>query len=41
MRRRALSLDLDGAVFLAGENLSDEVCEYRVGHPMPGGMWHP
>ena len=36
---RALGLDLDGAVFLVGENLSDEEYEYRVGYPMPGRMW--
>ena len=36
---RALGLDLDGAIFVTGDNLGDEEYEYRVGYPMPGRMW--
>jgi outer membrane receptor protein involved in Fe transport len=36
---RLLGLELDGSIFLVGENLSDEEYEYRVGYPMPGRMW--
>jgi iron complex outermembrane receptor protein len=33
---RAFGLDLDGAIFAAGENLFDEEYEHRLGYPMPG-----
>jgi outer membrane cobalamin receptor len=33
---RAFGFDLDGAVFVSGENLFDEDYEHRLGYPMPG-----
>jgi iron complex outermembrane receptor protein len=36
---RMLGVELDGSIFLVGDNLSDEEYEYRVGYPMPGRMW--
>jgi iron complex outermembrane receptor protein len=35
---RLLGLDLDGSVFVFGENLGDESYEHRIGYPMPGRM---
>lgn len=32
--------ELDGAIFVVCENLTDEQYEYRVGYPMPGRMVH-
>jgi len=37
---RLFGLDVDGGVFLVGDNLTDEAYEYRVGYPMPGRMVH-
>jgi iron complex outermembrane receptor protein len=37
---RLFRLDVDGGVFLVGDNLTDEVYEHRVGYPMPGRMIH-
>ena len=37
---RTLGLDIDGSIFIVGDNLADEEYEYRVGYPMPGRMWH-
>jgi iron complex outermembrane receptor protein len=35
---RLLGLDLDGSLFLFGENLGDEDYQHRLGYPMPGRM---
>jgi iron complex outermembrane receptor protein len=35
---RLLGLDLDGSVFVVGENLGDEDYQHRPGYPMPGRM---
>jgi outer membrane cobalamin receptor len=33
-------VDLDGSIFIFGENLTDENYQYRIGYPMPGRMIH-
>jgi iron complex outermembrane receptor protein len=33
-----LGVDLDGSVFVFGENLTDEDYQHRIGYPMPGRM---
>ena len=33
---RLFGLDLDGSVFVFGENLGDEDYQHRLGYPMPG-----
>ena len=33
---RWLGLELDGSLFVVGENLTDEAYQYRLGYPMPG-----
>jgi iron complex outermembrane receptor protein len=35
---RLLGLELEGAIFIVGENLLDEDYEHRLGYPMPGRM---
>ena len=35
---RLFGLDLDGSVFVFGENLGDEEYQHRIGYPMPGRM---
>jgi len=35
---RWLGLDLDGSIFVFGENLTDTEYQYRIGYPMPGRM---
>ena len=35
---RWLGLDLDGSVFVFGENLTDTEYQHRIGYPMPGRM---
>jgi iron complex outermembrane receptor protein len=35
---RLLGLELDGSIFVFGENLLDEDYEHRLGYPMPGRM---
>ncbi len=35
---RQLGLEIDGSVFVFGENLTDEEYEHRLGYPMPGRM---
>ncbi len=35
---RLFGLDLDGSVFVFGENLLDEDYQHRLGYPMPGAM---
>jgi iron complex outermembrane receptor protein len=37
---RVLGVNIDGSIFVVGDNLTDEEYEYRVGYPMPGRMWH-
>ena len=33
-----LGLDLQGSIFVFGENLTDEEFQHRLGYPMPGRM---
>jgi len=35
---RLLGLDINGSIFVFGENLTDEEYEHRLGYPMPGRM---